>query len=128
MNQTVARRPHSASCQATTVEPPRRCADDGECLADTLPELGDVGSDPDAEGDDTEGEDAERDLGDGLVPEKPREVEARRVREHVEARQDALRRGKSAATRTSTIASTRLELTSVVYVDPLIARCAIVGE
>ena len=34
---------------------------------------------------------------------------------------------KSAITQSaSTIASTRLELTSVVYVDPLIARCAIV--
>ena len=64
----------------SSAEPPRRSADDGECLADTLPELGDVGSDPDAEGDDTEGEDAERDLGDGLVPEKPREVEARQCR------------------------------------------------
>jgi hypothetical protein len=46
-------------------------------LSDALSELGDVGSDPDAEGDNADGEDDERDLGDGLVPEKPRQVEAR---------------------------------------------------
>jgi hypothetical protein len=65
------------------VEPPCRSADDGECLSDALPELGDVGSDPDAEGDHAEGEDEdedeERDLSDGLVREEPREVEARQV-------------------------------------------------
>ena len=72
-------------------QPPRRSADDGECLSDTLSELGNVGSDPHAEGDGADDDDDERDRGDGLVPEEPREVEARQVRQHVEARQDALR-------------------------------------
>ena len=60
---------------------------------DALPELGCVGSDPDAEDDEGESDDDKRDLGGGLVPEKPRKVEARQVREHVEAGQDALGHG-----------------------------------
>ena len=93
MNQTVARRSaHSASCQATTVRSHRAGvrttvnACRTRCLnSATLARIQTARAMTPKTSDD------EHDLGGSRVAKEPREVEARQVREHVEAGQDALR-------------------------------------